>query len=72
MLDINLIRENPKKIRLALSKRMAAVDFTELLRWDEERRKLIAESDDLKAERNKVSSEIPQLKKQGKDTCAWP
>ncbi len=68
MLDINLIRENPQKIQQALSKRMAAVDFTELLRWDVERRKLIAESGDLKAGRNKVSSEIPRLKKQGKDT----
>ena len=68
MLDINLIRENPQKIQQALLKRMAAVDFTELLRWDVERRNLIAESDDLKAGRNKVSSEIPRLKKQGKDT----
>jgi seryl-tRNA synthetase len=68
MLDINLIREKPQEIQQALSKRMAAVDFTELLRWDVERRKIIAESDDLKAGRNKVSSEIPRLKKQGKDT----
>src|SRR5699024_11822573 len=37
---------------------------------DEKRRKLIAESESLKAKRNDVSKQIPKLKKEGKDADA--
>jgi len=67
MLDIQRIRSNPEEVKNALKKRMFDVDFTELLSWDKERRSIIAESEELKAKRNKISSEIPVLKKQGKD-----
>jgi seryl-tRNA synthetase len=67
MLDINLIRENPEKIREALLKRMDKVDFSELLSWDEERRKIISEVEVLKSKKNKISKEIPALKKKGED-----
>ena len=67
MLDINLIRENPEKIKNALLKRMDSVDFTELLKWDEERRRLLSEVNNLKSKRNKVSKDIPNLKKKGEN-----
>jgi len=67
MLDLNLIRENPEKVKKALLKRMDSVDFTELLQWDEERRELISQVEILKNKKNQVSKEIPLLKKQGKD-----
>jgi seryl-tRNA synthetase len=67
MLDIQRIRNNPDEIRDALKKRLYEVDFTELLEWDRKRRSLIAESEELKARKNKVSAQIPMLKKQGKD-----
>lgn len=67
MLDINEIRNNPERIRKALAKRLVDVDFTEFLEWDQKRRSLISESEALKARKNKVSSEIPRLKKEGKD-----
>ena len=67
MIDINEIRKDPEGVRTALMKRMNDVDFTELLRWDEERRSLISEADVLKAKRNEVSGEIPRKKKQGED-----
>lgn len=67
MLDINRIRNNPEEVRKALLKRMDNVDFTELLEWDKQRRQLIASNDEKKAKRNKVSSEIPRLKKEGRD-----
>ena len=70
MLDLNLIRENPEKVRQALLKRVSEVDFTELLAWDRRRRDLISQSDELKARRNRVSSEIPRLKKEGRDVSA--
>lgn len=67
MLDINRIRTNPEEVKNALLKRMDNVDFTELLEWDKERRHLIALNDEKKAKRNKVSGDIPRLKKEGKD-----
>ena len=67
MLDIALIREEPEKVRAGLLKRMDDVDFTELLSWDEVRRRLIGESESLKSRRNSVSGEIPALKKNGED-----
>jgi seryl-tRNA synthetase len=67
MLDLNLIRENTQEVTEALSKRMDNIDFTELLMWDEERRKLIYEIDILKNKKNKVSKEIPELKRSGEN-----
>ena len=67
MIDINLIREKTEEVRKALLKRMDDVDFTELLQWDKERRELIVEIDELRAKRNKVSAQIPKMKKEGKD-----
>ncbi len=67
MLDIQRIRNNPDEVRQALQKRLYEVDFTELLSWDQKRRSIISEAEDLKAKKNKVSDEIPVLIKQGKD-----
>ena len=67
MLDINRIRNNPEEVKNALLKRMDAVDFTELLQWDKQRRELIVLNDEKKAKRNKVSNDVPRLKKEGKD-----
>lgn len=67
MLDINLIREDPDGVRNALLKRMDEVDFDELLGWDGQRRALIPEIDALRERRNKVSGQIPAMKKAGED-----
>ena len=69
MLDIALIRSNPAAVATALKKKLFDIDFTELLRWDEESRTLLGEIETLRARRNKVSSEIPVLKKEGKDVA---
>jgi seryl-tRNA synthetase len=71
MLDINLIRENPEKVRNALLKRMDSVDFTELLRWDKQRREMITETERMKASRNEVSAMIPRMKKEGRDAAKY-
>lgn len=65
MIDINLIRENPEKIRLALLKKGWKTDFTNIIKQFEEKNKLLAKSDELKTERNKLSAQVPALKKQG-------
>lgn len=65
MLDIRRIRQNPEEVRQALLKRMDEVDFSGLLSWDEQRRKLLTETETLKAQRNKISEEIGRLRRQG-------
>jgi seryl-tRNA synthetase len=65
MLDINLIRENPDLVRVALRKRQAdpaPVDM--VLELDEQRRNLIQQVEGLKAERNAVSKQIGKMKDQ--------
>lgn len=66
MLDIKMICENPEKVKESLAKKGCNVDFTELLKWDKERKTLLQQVEADKAERNKVSAEIPALKKAGK------
>ena len=67
MLDINMIRENPGYVKEGLSRKGFNVDFAEFLEMDKSRRELIRTTENLKAEKNKISSEIPALKKQGTD-----
>ncbi len=66
MLDIARIRENPQAVADALRKKGCEVDFSALIAWDDERKAAISRVEQLKARRNKVSAEIPALKKAGK------
>jgi seryl-tRNA synthetase len=72
MLDIKLIREKPDFVRqrLATRGRSDEARIAEVAALDEQRRKLVAESDNRKAERNKVSKEIGALKSKGQDAGA--
>ncbi len=65
MLDIKLINENPALVAERLKKKGYDVNFDEIIKKDAEKRALQFEIESLKAKRNKVSSEIPSLKKQG-------
>jgi seryl-tRNA synthetase len=72
MLDIRKIRENPEEVKKALQTRNANYDqyIDDILAIDEQRRQLSTETDNLKAEQNKVSKLIPQMKKNGEDTTS--
>ena len=70
MIDVNLIRQNPQAIRERYLKRGKDIDFTDFLKWDEERKQIIAQVETMKAQRNKVSAEVPKLKKAGMDVSA--
>ena len=66
MLDINLIRENPELVRTALKNRQMDVSpIDDILRLDEQRRQLLTQVEQLKAERNVVSKEISKMKDAG-------
>ncbi|MFA4982283.1 MAG: serine--tRNA ligase [Candidatus Omnitrophota bacterium] len=68
MLDLKFIRENKELVKEALKNRNnMKIDIDELLRLDEERRKLLVETETLKAERNKANDEISFLMKNKKN-----
>ena len=67
MLDIKLIREQPDLVREGLLKRHAAVDFSELLGWEESRRAVLVALEAKRNQRNDVSAKVPGLKKAGAD-----
>ena len=67
MLDLNYVRENFEAVRAGLAKRgTVAAALDDFAQADEERRRTIAESDRLNAERNASSREIGSLMKEGK------
>ena len=72
MLDIKLIRENPDKVKAGLLAKGAdcGKEIDRILELDGLRREAIYKTESLKAEQNKVSKKIPELKKAGADTSA--
>ncbi len=69
MIDINLIRQDAAKVQAALAKRGYAADLDSILALDVKRREIIGGTEALKAEKNKVSADIPRLKKSGADVA---
>ena len=70
MLDLRKIQENPEKIKELLSRKGYDADFDTLLALDKDRRAVIGEVEQLKAQKNKVSAQIPALKKAGQPVDA--
>lgn len=67
MLDLNYVRENFEKVRAGLGTRGVAPEALDsFAEADAERRRIIAESDQLNATRNTASREIGALMKDGK------
>ena len=67
MLELNFVRENLEKVRAAMEARGFPTEaLDDFARADMERRRVIAESDQLNAERNTASREIGTLMKDGK------
>lgn len=67
MLDMKFVREHPEIVQQALKNRGSALDLTEFLALDKERRDLLSQVEGLKSQRNRVSQEISQLKRQGQN-----
>ncbi|MGA3407874.1 serine--tRNA ligase [Lactiplantibacillus pentosus] len=71
MLDVKMIRQNADFVKEQLGHRgVAASDIDDLLAADEQRRELIAKSEQLKSTRNKVSGEISEKKRNKEDASA--
>lgn len=70
MIDIRLIKENPDEVIKRYEAKEAYVgdEIRRILELDGARRAMIGENEALKAEQNRVSKQIPQMKKAGEDT----
>ncbi len=69
MIDIKLIRKDPKGVEKRLKTKVPETDLKKVLALDESLRKLQTESEELKSKRNLASKEIGQ-KKQAKQDAA--
>lgn len=69
MLDVKRIREDFEGVKAQVERRGKG-DFGigDVVKFDTERRELLAEVEQLKSRQNTVSREVPKLKKEGKDT----
>src|SRR6266403_1934345 len=70
VLDVRQIREQPDVVRRGLATKGGAELVSEVIALDAERRRLVRESEDLKALRNKASEAIGQAKRRGEDAGA--
>jgi len=67
MLDIRAIRERREELEARLRTRDRSIDLTSIVKLDEQRRRLIAQVEGLKAERNLGSQEVGRRKKRRLD-----
>ena len=67
MLDLKFIRENAELVREAIKNKREKADLDALLQLDVERRQIIGEVESARAQQNKVTAKIAELKKAGQD-----
>ena len=67
MLDIKFIRENSDLVKAGLASKNEFNKVDELLDIDKKRRELITKTEELKSRKNKVSSDIAKIKREGGD-----
>ena len=74
MLDIKRIKEDPEKVKAGLRAKEVNCDqeVDRILALDKERRDIIFATEQMKAEQNKVSKTIPQLKRPGGHRACLP
>lgn len=72
MLDIKVLRDETARAKTQLAKRGRSYDeeIDRALALDEQRRRLIQESEAIKADQNRMSKRIPEMKKNGEDPAA--
>lgn len=63
MLDLKFIRENKDIVKEAIKNRGYKLDIDELLKLDEEHRKILVEVEDLRSRRNKANDEVAAILK---------
>lgn len=69
MIALEKIRNNTKAVLEGFKRRGKDIDLSEILDIDAKRRVVQRDVEDKKAQRNKVSAEVPKLKKAGQDVA---
>lgn len=67
MIDLKLLKEQPDTIKRALERRGDDLDLDRIIHFDTLRRKGITEIEQLKQERNVLSAQVAELRRQKKD-----
>jgi seryl-tRNA synthetase len=70
MLDLKFVRENPDIVKSAIQNKGDHADVDALLNLDETRRELIGTVENKRAEQNKVTTQIAEMKKAKQDASA--
>jgi seryl-tRNA synthetase len=69
MIDIKLIRSNPKEVEERLRRRDASISLDPIIDLDEKRRSILVELESKENVLNTTSKQIGQLRKEGKDAA---
>lgn len=72
MLDIRFIRDNPDLVQQIADQKRLELSVTDLLNWDEKRRDLLKQIEDLRADRNRLTQAIATTIQQGNSTTSEP
>jgi seryl-tRNA synthetase len=72
MLDLRFVRDNIEKVELAMRHRGLEVSWDEFIHKNTERRRALAEIDELRHQRNTLSEQVGQKKKAGLHAEAQP
>lgn len=67
MLDINLLRKDPEKIKKEIEKKGYKINIRKILDLDRKKRKLLQQLENIRREKNKQTSLIPRLKEKEKE-----
>ncbi len=67
MLDIKFIRENQDLVKQSLNDRASKLEIDGIIAVDDKRRKILAEAEELRAQKNKANDEISILIREKKD-----
>ncbi|MBN1997087.1 serine--tRNA ligase [candidate division KSB1 bacterium] len=70
MLDLKFIRENSELVRKAIINKREKADVDDLLALDQKRRENISQVESARAEQNKITQRIAEMKKSGQDASA--
>ncbi|HOH08690.1 MAG TPA: serine--tRNA ligase, partial [bacterium] len=70
MLDLRFIRENPDLVRKAIQDKGDKADLDRLLALDVTRREIIGAVENARAQQNKVTQQIAEMKKARQDATA--
>ena len=62
MLDIKFIRENPEKVQRGCEKKQVKINIDKLLEVDKRKREVLQALEDIRAQKNQASKQIPGMK----------